>query len=182
MHQTKGVLVIFMNKKRIDRAILNYLLEIFIVIIMVIISYFVFTNTHLSETAAIAEKYDNANYNIQMTYGKTEETENAILAYANLIDRGVLSIRNPNNSNKRVELDLIFNGDPIYLNYIEAEYNGEKIDLKNHTENNGRFIVRLDSIELSSYQEINHIFSLYGDASIGSYFTISFECKESFYM
>lgn len=171
-----------MSKKGLNKLIFKYVLEIVMAVVLVVFSYNTFTNTGLSESAAVAKNYSENDYSIQMMYNRNENIYNDILAYSDLLDKGVLTLRNPNSATKSVQVNLVFDGNVNYLKNLKAEFNGKSVDLSNYTVENDKYIISLGTVEIGSYQEVDAVFSLYGDPLFGTDFTFSFDCSESFYL
>ena len=109
-------------EKEYNREILRIFGQILLVIMFVVGTYFIFTGSRLSSYAAIANSYGNANYDLQVLYGKDDLTNKDV----NMLDKGVLQLRNPNNHAVTANVNFIIS-DYVDLNSIDVIINGEKI-------------------------------------------------------
>ena len=132
-------------EKEYNREILRIFGQILLVIMFVVGTYFIFTGSRLSSYAAIANSYGNANYDLQVLYGKDDLTNKDV----NMLDKGVLQLRNPNNHAVTANVNFIIS-DYVDLNSIDVIINGEKIDKTNYTVNDGYYIFmkKLNMIQL----------------------------------
>lgn len=156
-----GVFYMVQNKTRIiDRMIRRTFIEMFLVIFAVIGSYFIFSNSNLTSSASIAEEYSNSNYDLQVMIGKNE---NDGVREKNLLDKTVLTVRNPNKTSKYVDVYLVI------TNPLEVDINGMVIKFRDNVVDASKAILDLNTYKIKIYSgTIDAYENLAGDVSIYS--------------
>lgn len=163
-------------KKGYNREILSLLGQIAFVLVLMIGTYFIFTGSRLSSYAAVANAYGNANYDLQVLYGKDEIKSSDI----NILDKGVLQLRNPNNHAVTANVNFIIS-DNADLSNLDIIINGETLDKTNYKVNNGYYVYTIEQYELSSYEEIEYDTIITGSPYFASTFYYNYDITESFY-
>ncbi len=167
-----------MSKRVIDKLIFKYVVEIFLIIIMVVVSYTGITMNNLSQSSKIAEHYTKSSNDIQFSY---ERDLNGILAFEDVLDKLKLSVRNPNKDTKKVSIDLIITGSEPNLDDISFKFKDQSIDLKTAIKKDNKIILPLKEIELSGYGTYEENLFICGAPFTTLDFTIEFDIKESLY-
>lgn len=167
-----------MSKKVIDKLIFKYVVEIFLIIIMVVVSYTGITMNNLSQSSKIAEQYTKSSNGIQFNY---ERDLNGILAFEDVLDKLKLSVRNPNRETKKVSIDLIITGNEPNLEELTFKFAGQSLDIKNATKKDDKIILPLKEIELSGYDIYEENLFICGKPYTTLDFTIEFDIRESLY-
>jgi len=80
----------------IDKLIRKYIIEIIVVVFIMIFSYGIFTSASLSSASLVARSYEGQKYNVYVMYGRTSQNSEDIGTKENLLDRGELTLKNPN--------------------------------------------------------------------------------------
>lgn len=167
-----------MSKRVIDKLIFKYIVEIFLIVIMIVVSYTGITTNNLSQSSKIAEEYSKTDNEIQFSYTRDLDS---ILAFEDVLDKLKLIVRNPNKGTKKVSIDLIITGNEPNLDEITLKFANQTIDLKNATKNKNQIILPLKEIELSGYNIYEESLYIYGEPFTTLDFTIQFDIKESLY-
>ncbi len=168
-----------MSKRVINKLILKYTVEIFLLVFMVVISYTGITMNNLSESSKIAEESTKSNNSIQFSY---KRDINSILSQENVLDKFKLTVRNPNKITRKVTIDLIITGDISNLEDITLKFANQNVDFKNATKKDAMTIIPLNEIELSGYNTYEEDLFIYGDPFTTLDFTMEFDIKESLYV
>ncbi len=168
-----------MSKKVINKLIFKYTVEIFLIIIMVVVSYTGIKMNNLSESSQIAEQYSKSSNNIQFSY---ERDLNGILAFENVLDKFKLVVRNPNKGIKKVAIDLIITGNEPNLDSITFKFANQTIDLKNAVKKDDKIILPLKEVDLNGYNTYEEDLFIYGEPFTMLDFIIEFDIKESLYV
>ncbi len=112
------------NRKRaINRLIRKTFVEMCLLIFAVIGSYFVFSRANLSESSKIAESYSTSENALQVMVGHNDNVT-YLNNGDNLIDKTILTVRNPNRGEKLVDIYLVIvnpgevNLDGMFINYL----------------------------------------------------------------
>lgn len=170
------------SRERINRLIYRYILEIFLVVLFLIISFQAFTQTGLSASASVAEVYNASKLELQVLYGRTNSNRDSVLQFENLLDRGELEIKNPNSSTTNIDIKMILTkGELKNLNSIAISVDDEFIDVSQAIEKDGTYEIALKSTKLKGYTRLKHTISIYGDALNTPILEYTFKVTESFY-
>lgn len=173
-----------MRKRRINRGILAYISQIMFVLVFVLVSFMVIKNSNLTSYASIAKYYSNTNQDLQVLYGKYDKSDLMLLNQDNLLDKGTLSIKNPNES--VVPTTVIFTIDissTLDKNSVTLEVDGEEYDLRYMTLSGDKYILEIGNINIESYDTVKYDIELYatGYANKGDYLNYSFNVNQSFF-
>ena len=161
-------------KKEYNREILRLLGQIVFVFVLMIGTYFIFTGSRLASYAAVANTYGNANYDLQVLYGK-ENTDDDIYT----LDKGVLQLRNPNSHAVTANVNFIIS-DYVDLDNIDVTINGKVIDKTSYDVKDGYYVFNVEKYELSSYEEIEYDTLITGNPYFASTFYYNYDISESF--
>lgn len=149
-------------------------MEIFLATFFIVISYNGIKENNLSESALIASNSNN--YPIQYVYGRNTSD---ILAYRDLLDRGTLTLRNPNKIEKIAKIDLIINGDVSNIGNLKIDFDGKVIDSSSLISEDGKYTLPLGKIALKSFANREIILSIYGDPFKDTVFSYNLTVNES---
>ena len=150
MQQFRGKWIV---KKRIEGEIRGYIAQIIVIMIFVVTSYFIFTNSSISKYASIAAAYDTMNVDLMVSYKRDND---AVLRNVNILDKGTLSVKNPNKRNVSSILYLYVSED-ANLDLVDFIVDGNVVDTTNKVIKNGYYVfVALDcEIEAFEYKYID---------------------------
>ncbi len=179
----KGVLVMKnITNSSINRLIRKSILEILLVVIILIISYTVFTNANLSTASLIAKNYDESQYNVYVMYGKTASNNDAIALNENIIDQGELSIKNPNKTSIYADIVLMVK-DEKNINWedIKMTIDGKIVDLDKKMLTNGYYEIDIKTIDMQAYETYKNTITLFGNPLENPKIDYTFKIIESFY-
>ena len=91
---------------KLYKCMLKYVLEIFLVIFLLFVSYNAFTGGNLSSYAQIAEASQKENMDLEILYGKKGNDVYRVISNEHLLSSGTLSIKNPNNHIVTAKTDI----------------------------------------------------------------------------
>lgn len=152
-----------------------------IVIAIMVFSYGVFTSANLSSAALVAKSYEDQKYDVFVLYGHTQEDDRNIGTHPDIIDKGELTIKNPNSQDVIVKTVMIIENTDLDLSKIEIDIDGNKIDKSQARIVNGAIELDLETKELSSYKTAKSTISIYGNPLELDEFDYTFNVIESFY-
>lgn len=110
-----------MREKAIKKLIRRNFIEMFLLIFCVIASYFIFNNNNLSASAKVAEEYSTKENSVQVMVGHNREKNT--LADGSLLDTTVLTVRNPNKTEKFIEINMIiYNPQEVHIDELVVEF------------------------------------------------------------
>ena len=135
-------------KKRINRAIFSYVVQICVIIAFMITIYYLFTNSRISQYASTAAAYDTMNMDFMLSY--LQDTD-AVLNTADTLDKGILSVKNPNKREASSTIYLYISED-ANLENIEFIIDGNKIDTTNATVSDGYYVLPALNCEIDAFQ------------------------------
>lgn len=168
------------RKRAIDRLIRRTIFEMFLLVFAVIGSYFVFNKANLSESANIAREFATGENALQVMVGRNDD---AILLNntEHLIDKTVLTVRNPNRDEKYVDIYLVI------VNPSEVDLNGMYIKFMDKTTNANEAQIDLNTYKLKiysgtikGYESIKDEVQIY-DENYTSSMSYTFKVEESYY-
>lgn len=164
-------------KTAINREIYRRIERIFLVITFTIISYFVLTNSRLATYASVVAQNDTANYDLQVLYGKEE-----IDSYdrGNLLDKGTLSIKNPNNHVVTANVNFKIS-DTANLDDMDIIINNKPLDKDKKQLVDNYYIIPIENNQIESYEDVSYNTEIYGDPYKMTAFNYDFDITESFY-
>lgn len=166
-----------MNTKKIDKLIVRYVIEVCIAIFFIVLSYTGISSSDLKESSAIASFSQDGTYDMQYEFDRNTDD---ILALKNLLDRGVLTVRNPNSERKEIEISLIIYGNIENIVDLYVEFGEEKVDLTQIKKENDTSKLILSKTSLKGYDKASNSVSIYGNPHFGTTFAYDFEIIESF--
>lgn len=135
-------------EKRINGEIFGYVMQIFAIIVFVVVSYFAFTNSRLSQFASMAAKYSRMDSGLSVSYSKDT---NSVLATADLLDKGTLSIKNPNKIGTS-SIVYLYVSEDAKLDNVEFVIDGNTIDTTDAKVKDGYYILPVLNCELDAYE------------------------------
>ena len=156
-------------EERIKREIRGYIFQIIVTCIFVVVSYFVFTNSRIGEYASTAAYYDTNNVDLMVSYKQDSET---ILSTENVLDKGILSVKNPNKRGVS-SIVYLYISENANLDTIEFIIDGNKIDTTNRTIEDGYYIFPVLDCEIPAFEYKYIDTEIQGDA----FFTTPFSYK-----
>lgn len=160
-------------EKRINREIRAYIVQIIVIIAFVIASYFIFTNSRLSEFANTARAYDTMNVDLMVSY--SQDTD-AILKTADTLDKGILSVKNPNKREVNSIVYLYISEDANLKN-VEFIIDGNIIDTTNATLKDGYYVLPVLDCEIDAFQYKYIDTEIKGDAFYTTPFSYRFNVE-----
>ena len=163
MPQFRGKWIV---EKRINREIFGYIVQICCIAVFIVVSYFLFTNSRISQYAGIAAAYDTTNVDLMMSY--TQDSD-AVLNTEDTLDKGIIAIKNPNKRNVNSTIYLYIS-ENAKLDTIDFIIDGNVIDTTNAEIKDGYYIVSISNFEIDAFDE------KYMEAEIkgNPYYTIPF--------
>ncbi len=167
------------NKKGINTLIFRTVLEISMVVLFLIMSYFVFSTNNLAGSAQIAEAYSSSDYDFQTTFSRTSDNINDIMTFSNLLDKGELVVRNPNRIDKNVKVVLVIEGaENIEFDGLKIEFNDETVNLSNISYDGNTYEIELNEITIDAYANYRGVVALYNNNGNYENFNYSFRISE----
>jgi hypothetical protein len=172
-----------MKRGKLDKTICKYLGEIGLTIMFVVLSYVGLVNNSLSSYASIASNSVSAttNKDLQVLYGKTDESTEALNENANMLDYGVLTISNPNKSVVTAKVILYINN-AENCNGVNVEIAGKVYTIAANNGENDTLSIEAAVYQLEGEESVNVPVIFY--ANDGAQLTginYSFEIMQSFY-
>ncbi len=168
------------NKKGINTLILRTALEIVMISIFVVLSYFVFSMNNLQSSAKIAEAYSQDDYDFQTSFSRTSSNIDDIMTFSNLLDKGELVVRNPNRLAKNVKIVMLIEGnEEVDLEALEIKVNDRAVDLSNITFDGETYKVELSNCLIGAYSNYKDIVEFYGESSSNIDFNYTFQVSEN---
>lgn len=166
------------NKKGINTLIFRTVLEISMVVLFLIMSYFVFSTNNLAGSAQIAEAYSSSDYDFQTTFSRTSDDINDIMTFSNLMDKGELVVRNPNRTDKSVKVVLVIESvENVGFNGLEIKFNDETVNLSNVLSDGNKYEIELNEISIEAYANYRGVVALYNNGDYEN-FNYSFQISE----
>lgn len=173
-----------MSEKKLNLLISKKILEIFIVLGLLILSYYVLIPNNLSQSASIAQSSIENRDNLQMLYKRTGSSNKNIMAYENLVDELTLSVKNLSDRECDLKVSLVFTNNIEYIKTLSLYFEGTKIELSNVKEENGKYTIYLGSIHLNPYSIYESKIQVEGDPFMASSYNFAhiytFEHTEKF--
>lgn len=123
-------------------------MQIFIILIFIVVSYFVFTNSRLSEYASTAAKYDSMNYDLSISYS---QDINAALSSDYLLDQGTISIKNPNKRDVS-SIVRLYISENANLDLVDFIIDGNLIDTTNAAIKDGYYVITVLNCKIDAYE------------------------------
>lgn len=163
-------------KKNIDGVIFSYVVQIIIAIIFMIVSYFIFTNSRLSELGQVAHAYDTMNIDLMTNYVIDNDT---VMDNENLLGKGTLSIKNPNKRNANAETYLLVS-DNAKLNTVKFIVNGLELDTNNASLESGYYVIKVEDYKMVPFEDKTYDLEIEGNPFYTTAFDYKFDVKESF--
>lgn len=168
------------SKKGINRLIFKSFMEIVIVLSVLIASYIVFNTNNLYSYADYIEENRDKEFNVMVNYNQSNKDLSDILYIENLLNKGELSIKNPNKNNKKLNIYLLIEENQnINFAGMEIDINGKKLSLENIKKVDDKYILLLDNVNLKGYEDKYLTISLLGDPYINDNFEYSFMVENS---
>ena len=163
-------------EKEIKREILGYIVQICFILIFIVATYFIFTNSRIAQFASTAAAYDNINLDLSISYSQDSE---AILNVEDTLDKGKLSIQNPNKKAVLSTVYLYVSKD-AHLDEVEFIVDGNIIDTKNAEESNEYYVFPVYECTMSAFEKKYIDSEIKGDAFYTTPFSYMFDVEESF--
>ena len=135
--------------KRINREIFGYVVQICMILVFVVVSYFIFTGSRLANFASIAAAYDTEKRDLMVSYDKDTD---AILSSENTLDKGVLNVKNPNRDSVSSTIYLLISTD-ANLDTVEFIIDGNTVDTTNATVEDNYYVISVLDYEIGAYQD-----------------------------
>ncbi len=173
-----------MNKEglnSINKLIAKYVIEIMIIIVLVVISYGSFTKSNLSSAMSIAEDSVNNMRDMQMSYKKTSENESHIKNTENILDEGILSIKNTNKVDVITDIMLYVKYDEMLnTGSYQIGIDGKIVELKNAELIDGYYVIKLDTKNIQKYSYDDATVTVYGNPYNATRLRYTFKTVENF--
>lgn len=166
------------RKKTIDKLIRRTIFEMVLVIFATVGSYFIFTESNLSASASVAQEFATGENALQVMVGKNESEG---VREKNLVDKTLLTVRNPNKKDKYVDINLvILNPSNINVNNLYVVFNGNTIDLSNGLIEGNTYKVKIHSGLIGAYENLQEEVLIYSNEFTDT-FSYTFSVNESYY-
>ena len=173
-----------MSKNRLNKCIFCYAIEICVLIVFMVVSFVIFTNSGLSSYAQIAANGSEPMKDLEILYARNVQNGYVVLSNANLLDTGVLTIKNTNNyvvsakATLKMEMSSIDN-----LDLITLEVNDKIVDKSNFYICEDYYCLDIGKSEVESKKTLEFKINIYGDALYvdTNRLNYHFEVTESFY-
>lgn len=166
----------------LNKLIIKSMLEILLVVVILIISYFVFTNANLSSASLVAKSYDEGQYNVYVMYGKTALNSEAIALNENIVDQGELSVKNPNKTPLYADVVLMIKEDEnLNLTTINMTIDDLLVDLSHAELKNGYYELTIKTEEMQAYDSFKSTVTIFADPLEAPKIDYTFKIIESFY-
>lgn len=167
------------SKKGINRLIFRSIMELTMVVLCLILSYIVFTSNNLASSAKIAEASVVNGYSFQTRFARTDENINDIMTFSNLLDKGELTVRNPNATEKEVKLIMIIeNAIKDDIEDIEIKIDDATVDTNKAIAIGDNLEIEIEDCSISGYSNYKGVVAFYGDPYRVSNFNYSFRVTE----
>ena len=163
-------------EKRINGEIFGYIVQILVIIVFMVASYFIFTNSRISQFASTAAAYDNMKFDLSISYSKDSE---AILNSANTLDKGTISIKNPNKKDALSTL-YMYVREEVNLDQVEFIVDGNAVDTANAKLEDGYYVFQVYEGNIGAYEKKYIDSEIKGNAFYVAPFTYKFDVQESF--
>ena len=147
-------------EKRINGEIRGYIIQIVVTTIFVVVSYFMFTNSRIGKYASVAAAYDTMDLDLMVSYKQSVE---AILTSENTLDKGVLSVKNPNKKNMNSTVYLYIS-DNANLNIVDIIIDGNTVNTKIAYKQDGCYVIPILNCEINAYDSKYINTEIKGDA------------------
>lgn len=168
-----------MSKKGINRLIREKIVEIIFISLVVVLSYVLFSSNNLSEAASVAREYTEHGSSLQSSFARSEKDIELVESSRDLIDRGSLSIKNPNETSEKLTIYLVVDEDTFEKDFeIKVDGNIVKRDSIILNEN-GQYIQLMD-VSLDSYEQRSLKIEIVGDSMKIGRVDYQFEISKSF--
>ena len=156
-------------EKRIKKEIRSYIIQIIVICLFVVGSYFVFTNSRIAEFASTAAYYDTNNVDLMVSY---KQDSASVLSTENILDKGTLSVKNPNKRNVSSTIYLYISED-ANIDTIDFLIDGNKIDTTNKVIEDGYYVFSVLNCDIPAFEYKYIDTEVQGDA----FFTAPFSYK-----
>lgn len=163
-------------KKNIDGVILSYVVQIFVIVVFVVASYFIFTQSRLADLAQVAHAYDTMNINLMTNYVTDDE---AVMKSEDLLSKGTLAIKNPNKKGATAETYLLVSKN-AKLNTVKFIVNGVELDTNNAEINDGYYVIKVEDYKMVPFEDKTYDLEIEGNPYYVAAFDYKFDVKESF--
>lgn len=163
-------------KKNKNGVIFGYYVQICLVIVFIVVSYFLFTESRLADFAKTANAYDTMNLNFMISYDRDKKS---LINSDTLLDKGTLAIRNPNKKDTNATVNLLISKN-AKLDEVEFVVNGEKVNMDNMSENKDYYVVSLDNRDFLAYEDATYSTLVVGNPYHTQGFSYTFDVVESF--
>ncbi len=166
----------------IDKLIRKYIIEIIVVVFIMIFSYGIFTSASLSSASLVARSYEGQKYNVYVMYGRTSQNSEDIGTKENLLDRGELTLKNPNEQRVATTSFILFKNDEnLDLSRLHITIDDKEVDTSIINLVDEYCEIKLDSGSLNGYETTRNTISIYGDPLNTKSLDYTFKVIESFY-
>lgn len=136
----------------IYKIIARYIFEIILIISFMIVSYSGFTMNNLSEASKIANTSRTETRDIQIMYTRAEESS-VVKNDEELIDMGVLSIKNPNKVSKSMSVVIqLYKNDAYEIGDLSMTFGGEEVGMGVIMNLDDHYEVILGNVDLEAYE------------------------------
>lgn len=167
------------SKKGINWLISKTILEMLLVTIFVLVSFFTFNKNDIHNTSQVAQAYSQNDNKLQTSFKRTEDNLTDILTKMNLLDEGEISVRNPNKVSKKATMTLILNKEEsLYLNNLKIMLNDEIIKMDDVEIVEDTYRIYLDSKDIGAYETYRGIIQFIGDPLHVGTIKYSFDISE----
>lgn len=161
-----------MNKigvKSINRLILRCVLEIVFVVTLLIVSYGSFTTSNLSAAMSTAEESVKTKRDVQLSFNRTNENILSVMNNENVLDEGVLSLKNPNKMDVAVTIVLCVKYDSnINVGTYKIGIGDEILELKDAKIEDGYFKLDISKRAIKKYNSQDMTVTIYGNPYAGT--------------
>lgn len=141
------------NRKSVFyKIIARYIFEIILIVSFMVVSYSGFTMNNLSEASKIASVSSKETRDIYIMYARLDE-DSVVRTDDNIVDRGVLSLKNPNKTAKSMSVVMQLQKSDAYdIGDISITFDGEDVGMGVIMNLDQTYEVILGTVELEAYE------------------------------